>query len=127
MTTYFLARNDLKKAVTSEDKTFLAQVKIALDYTGSRSLDGQGCIAHILLKYDPSYATFAIADHVPIPQGERKLIALLFKSCVSQGDIEKVEVAYSENMEESVKEESQGVDNQDNKQVWEGAIIQGAE
>lgn len=41
----------------------------------------------MLLKYDPTYSTFLVADHIPIPRCERHLTTLIFLSFKSLRDI----------------------------------------
>ncbi|KAL7161642.1 hypothetical protein ACSBR2_042168 [Camellia fascicularis] len=62
--------NDLKNSLTFGDEAVLDQVKATLEYDGRSNLQGQGRVVHILLRYNPSYSTFTVVDHISIPRGE---------------------------------------------------------
>lgn len=44
-------------------------------------------MAHILLRYTPSYATFSAIDHIPIPRGEDHFTNLIFPSFKNIKDV----------------------------------------
>ncbi|GMP25951.1 hypothetical protein CsSME_00002593 [Camellia sinensis var. sinensis] len=105
-----LASNDLKKLITSEDEAVLAQIKTTLEYTGLENLEGQGRVAHILLRYDPSYLTCAVANHILIPKGKQQLTALVLESFVNLRDVGTIEVMASESNEANTGEADQGAE-----------------
>ncbi|XP_028120753.1 caldesmon-like [Camellia sinensis] len=99
--------NDLKKVLVSTDDAVLVEIKVALQYFGRPSLQKQGRVAHILLRYKPTYTTFSAAENIPVPRGEEFLTALIltnFKNLrqvgLDRSDSEQAEVA------EEVAEES---------------------
>ncbi|GMP93774.1 hypothetical protein CsSME_00043478 [Camellia sinensis var. sinensis] len=71
------AGNDLKKVLTSTDDAVLSEIKVALKYFGRPSLQKQGRVAHVLLRYEPTYTTFSAAENIPVPKGEEFLPALI--------------------------------------------------
>ncbi|GMP95012.1 hypothetical protein CsSME_00044235 [Camellia sinensis var. sinensis] len=57
------AWNDLKKVLTSTNDAVLSEIK--------------GRVAHVLLRYDPTYMTFSAAENIPVSKGEEFLTALI--------------------------------------------------
>lgn len=70
----------MKKILISADDAVLAEIKTALKYFGRPNVQKQGRVAHILLRYEPTYTTFSAADDILIPNGEQHISALIFPS-----------------------------------------------
>ncbi|XP_028058963.1 uncharacterized protein LOC114262766 [Camellia sinensis] len=70
--------NDLKKVMVSANDAVLAEIKIALQFFGCPNLQKQGRSAHILLRYEPTYAIFSAANNIPISRGKQQLMTFIF-------------------------------------------------
>ncbi|GMP92442.1 hypothetical protein CsSME_00042665 [Camellia sinensis var. sinensis] len=110
--------NDLKKVFVSTDDAVLAKIKTALQFFGRPNLQKQGRAAHILLRYEPTYATFSAADNISIPRAEQQFTALIFPSFKNLRHI-GLEASDSEQAEEQVIEE---VTEQPNQSTLEAEV-----
>ncbi|GMP47775.1 hypothetical protein CsSME_00015359 [Camellia sinensis var. sinensis] len=110
--------NDLKKVLVSADDAVLAEIKIALQFFGRPSRQKQERAAHILLRYEPTYATFSAADNILIPRGEEHLTTLIFPNLKNLRQI-GLEASDSEQMEEQVAEAVTEEPNQSEAEVNE--------
>ncbi|GMP81736.1 hypothetical protein CsSME_00036349 [Camellia sinensis var. sinensis] len=99
--------NDLKRALTSADEAILEQVETVLNYKGCANLQGQERTAYILLRYDPTYSTFSVADNIPMPAHEWQLTALMFPGYKNLRDIGIEGFDASEEIGEEVGEDAQ--------------------
>ncbi|XP_028072598.1 uncharacterized protein LOC114274822 isoform X1 [Camellia sinensis] len=115
---FVYAGNDLKKVLVSADDAVLAEIKIALQFFGHPSRQKQGRAAHILLRYEPTYAPFSAADNIPIPRGEEHLTTLIFPNLknLRQTGLEAFD---SEQVEEQVAEAVTEEPNQSEAEVNE--------
>ncbi|CAL5359294.1 unnamed protein product [Camellia sinensis] len=105
--------NDLKKVLISADDAVLKQIKTALQFFGRPNLQKQWKAAYVLLRYEPTYATFSTANHIPIPKGEHQLTVLIFPNFKCLRDI-GLEVSNSKLVTEQVAEQVVEQPNQSN-------------
>ncbi|CAL5435844.1 unnamed protein product [Camellia sinensis] len=105
--------NDLKKVLISADDAVLKQIKTALQFFGRPNLQKQWKAAYVLLRYEPTYATFWTANHIPIPKGEHQLTVLIFPNFKCLRDI-GLEVSNSKLVTEQVAEQVVEQPNQSN-------------
>ncbi|GMP83226.1 hypothetical protein CsSME_00037215 [Camellia sinensis var. sinensis] len=100
---YICIGADLKRVLVSDDDVVLVEIKTALQFISRPNLQKQGRVAHILLRYEPTYTTFSAADNIPILRGDNHLTTLIFPSFKNLRQI-GLETSDSEHVEKQADE-----------------------